>query len=325
MRFASMAVLAISAAFAAPVMAQPAAGSAPAAAVSTPSATTPRAPTTRIREEGLVADYFAAEPGRVKRGSVIVLGGSEGGLATSRGMARQLASEGFDAIAVSYFGEPGQPSRLDLIPIETVGRARAWLEARPEHGGRIAIVGVSKGAELALLVASRDPRIQAVAVGVPSNVLWQGIDMTGGPTGASWTAEGKPLAYVPYDLSQGFQGVHKLYVDSLRSAKPEAEIPVERIAGPVLMISDASDHLWPSAEMAAKVEARLKAKGFKYPVVNLVYKDAGHMPFGPPVRRDASWLQQALFFGGTADGVVAARADSWPRVVDFLANALAVE
>ncbi|ATQ44057.1 acyl-CoA thioester hydrolase/BAAT C-terminal domain-containing protein [Caulobacter mirabilis] len=325
MRFASIAVLAIPAALAGPVMAQPVAEPAPAAAASTPAAATPRPPTTKVREEGLVADYFAAEPSQAKRGSVIVLGGSEGGLVSSRGIARQLAAQGFDAIAVSYFGEAGQPPRLDLIPIETVGRARAWLEARPGHGGRIGVVGVSKGAELALLVASRDPRIQAVAVGVPSHVLWQGIDMTGGPTGSSWTAEGKPLAYVPYDLSQGFQGVHKLYVDSLKSAKPEAEIAVERIAGPVLMISDSSDRLWPSAEMAGKVEARLKARGFRHPVVNLVYKDAGHMPFGPPVRRDASWLQQALFFGGTADGVVAARADSWPRVVDFLAKALAAE
>lgn len=284
---------------------------------------TDAAPTEAIRQEGLVADYFAADPATASRGAVVVLGGSEGGLGGSRSLARRLASEGFNAIAVSYFGEPGQSPVLNEVPIEPVGRALEWLKTRPEAAGPVAVVGVSKGAELALLIASRTPEITAVAVGVPSNVVWQGIDLTGGTTGSSWSAGGQPLTYTPYDLSQGFRGVFELYNGSLAAIPEGAEIPVERINGPVLMLSGQADTLWPSAEMANRVEQRLRAHGFAHPVINIAYPEAGHAVFGPPIADPASPnLQRALSVGGTIPALVAARADGWPRVVAFLKDAL---
>ncbi len=299
-----------------PALAQTPATPAPATALA------PTPATEAIRQEGLVAEYFAADPAKATPGAIIVLGGSEGGFGGSRGLARRLAAEGFSSIAVAYFGETGQPTKLDQIPIEPVSRALDWLNARPGADGPVAIVGVSKGAELALLVASRNPAIKAVVVGVPSNVVWQGIDQTGGATGSSWTADGQPLAYAPYDMSKGFTGVFNLYRDSLDAARAEAEIPVERIAGPVLMVSGAADTLWPSAEMAGRVERRLRAHGFAHQVINLVYPDAGHAVFGAPVAADAPGLQNAISVGGTVPGLVAARADGWPRVLAFLHQAL---
>ncbi|NBW12805.1 MAG: dienelactone hydrolase [Caulobacteraceae bacterium] len=282
-----------------------------------------RAPTEVIREEGLVADYFAPVPGsRASAGAVIVLGGSEGGLGGSRGLARHLADEGFAAIAVSYFGEPGQQTKLDQVPIEPVGRALAWLKARPDIHGPIAVMGISKGAELALLTASREPEIRAVVVGVPSSVVWAGIDMAGGPVGSSWTANGQPLPYTHYDLSKGFTGVFNLYNDSLAAAPAEARIAVENIHGPVMMISGQADGLWPSSRMANEVEQRLKDHHFAYPVANIAYPDVGHAAFGIPVSPDAPGLQRATSLGGTVPGLVAARNDGWPRVLAFLRDAL---
>jgi dienelactone hydrolase len=300
---------------------------APATAQTPPSApaAAPAPPTQALREAGLVADYFAADPATASPGAIIVLGGSEGGLGGSRNLARRLAAAGFDAIAVSYFGEPGQSSRLDQVPIEPVTRAREWLEARPGPGEAIAVLGVSKGGELALLTASRDPAIKAVVAAVPSHVVWQGIDMQGGMTGSSWTAGGVPLAYVPYDLSNGFISVHALYAGSLAAAPAEAGIPVEQIAGPILLVSGQADSLWPSTEMANRVEQRLRAHGFPHGVTHLAYADAGHAVFGPPVRADAPGLERALGLGGTIDGLVAARADGWPRVLAFLQDALAAD
>lgn len=286
-------------------------------------ARTDAAPTEAIRRSDLVADYFAADPATASRGAVIVLGGSEGGLGGSRSLARRLSTEGFNAIAVSYFGEPGQSPVLNEIPIEPVAAARAWLAQRPEAAGPIAIVGVSKGAELALLVASRTPEITAVAVGAPSNVVWQGIDLTGGTTGSSWTAGGEPLTFTPYDLSKGFRGVFELYNGALDTAPEGAEIPVERINGPVLMLSGQADTLWPSAEMANRVEQRLRVQGFVHPVINIAYPEAGHAVFGPPIADPTSpTLQRATSVGGTVPALVAAREDGWPRVVAFLREAL---
>ncbi len=174
-----------------------------------------------------------------------------------------------------------------------------------------------------MLTASRDPRIKAVAVGVPTNLVWQGIDQTGGATGSSWTVEGRPLAYTPYDFSRGFISIFALYAGAVDTAPAEAEIPVERIAGPVLMISGQADTLWPSADMAARIERRLQAHDFAFPVVNIAYPEAGHAVFGPPIRDpNAPTLQAALVVGGTIPALVSARADGWPRVLAFLREAL---
>ncbi len=301
----------------------PGAPSAPQQAAPQQAAPAARPATVVVREEGLVADYFAPVAGsQVSSGAVIVLGGSEGGLNGSRGLARHLADEGFVAIAVSYFGEPGQLEKLNEVPIEPIGRALAWLKARPDIHGPIAVMGISKGAELALLTASREPQIQAVVVGVPSSVVWAGIDMAGGPVGSSWTADGQPLPYTHYDLSKGFTGVFNLYNDSLAAAPAEARIPVENIHGPVMMISGQADGLWPSSRMAAEVEQRLKDHHFAYPVVNIAYPDVGHAAFGIPVSPDAPGLQRATSLGGTVPGLVAARNDGWPRVLAFLREAL---
>lgn len=299
----------------------------PATAQTPPAAlaAAPAPPTVEVRDAGLVADYFAADPATASPGAIIVLGGSEGGLGGSRNLARRLAAAGFDAIAVSYFGEAGQSSRLDQVPIEPVTRAREWLEARPGPGEAIAVLGVSKGGELALLTASRDPAIKAVVAAVPSHVVWQGIDMQGGMTGSSWTAGGVPLPYVPYDLSNGFISVHALYAGSLASAPAEAEIPVEQIAGPVLLVSGQADTLWPSTEMANRVEQRLRANNFPHGVTHLAYPGAGHAVFGAPVRADTPGLERVLSVGGTIDGLVAARADVWPRAIAFLKDALAAD
>jgi dienelactone hydrolase len=123
-------------------------------------------------------------------------------------------------------------------------------------------------------------------------------------------------------MSNGFTGVFNLYSDSLKNASAEAEIPVEAINGPVLMISGQADSLWPSPEMARRVEQRLQARGFRHPVINLVYPDAGHAVFGVPVAADAPGLERATTVGGTVPGLVAARADGWPRVLRFLRDAL---
>ena len=276
-----------------------------------------------IRTPELFADYHEAEPATASPGAVIVLGGSEGGIQSATGIARRLAEAGFSSLAVSYFGSEGQSTVLNEIPLEQMTAARAWLEARPGQTGGIAIIGASKGAELALLTASRDPAIRAVVAGVPSSVVWQGVDMSGGPTGSSWTSGGEALAYVPYDFSRGFRGIYQLYADSLPGAPEAAVIPVERINGPVMLISGDADGLWPSADMAGRIVARLEQNGFAYAVENLTYPGAGHAAFGPPLQNTTLLTQQLAFLGGTVEGTVAAREDSWPRVLAFLRAALA--
>ncbi len=107
-----------------------------------------------------------------KRPAVITLGGSGGGLDWETAAA--LSAHGYAALALPYFGFDPLPSSLNSIPLEYFERAIAWLCRQPEiDPGRLAIHGISRGGELALLLATKIPLIRAVVGVVPGNVVWQ--------------------------------------------------------------------------------------------------------------------------------------------------------
>jgi hypothetical protein len=70
--------------------------------------------------------------------------------------------------------------------------------------------------------------------------------------------------------------------------------------------------------MADEIAARRVAHR-KPPPTILRYPNAGHGVFGPPPPTAIAALAQ---FGGTPEGNLAARADSWPKVLAFLAARL---
>ena len=271
---------------------------------------------------GMVGAWFP--PASDKDPLLLVLGGSEGGLRGAQPAARRLSEHGYGTLGLAYFDAPGLPAALKEVPLEGVEAAVDWLRAQPGLAKRpIAVFGVSKGGELALLLASRDPRLCAVVAGVPSNVVWAGIDMKNPAvpvTTASWSWQGKPLAFVPY-ADGPFRGVRDLYERSLVKAAPEAAIPVEKIRGPVLLISGKADQLWPSTPMADAVMARLDARHFVWPHSHLAYDNAGHASVGPPLPADSPNLKALAGLGGTPEGNNAARADGWPRIAAFLDQA----
>ncbi|MDU0291699.1 acyl-CoA thioesterase/BAAT N-terminal domain-containing protein, partial [Saccharothrix longispora] len=75
---------------------------------------------TEVAERGLVGVLFEPADAGPHPG-VLVLGGSEGGLREDD--AALLASHGFAALALAYFGAPGVPDDLVEIPLEYFGTA----------------------------------------------------------------------------------------------------------------------------------------------------------------------------------------------------------
>jgi dienelactone hydrolase len=281
----------------------------------------------QVDQGGVFANYFAAKgPGR--HAGVLLLGGSEGGLGP--GALRQalaLQAHGFNVLQLAYFGAPGTPEHLVDVPLETFGKGLAWLQAQPGvDPARIGVVGGSKGAEAALLVASREPAIKAVVVGMPSSVVWPGISYTP-QMQSSWTVGGAPLPFLPYAFGSDYRDIYGAYAGGLKALgqHPDAVIPVERIDGPVMLICGKADTLWPSCPMAEQVAARLKAKGFKPRVELLEYADAGHALFGVPLDKSNPAYPTLASLGGSADGNNAARMDNWPRTLAFLDQALAAD
>jgi uncharacterized protein len=290
----------------------------------------------RIDKDGVFANFYPAE-GRHRGPAVLVLGGSEGGLVPQfNEPIRQLRAAGFAVLYLCYFGCPGKPQQLSEIPLETFDRGLAFLRTHPGiDPNRIAIFGLSKGAEAALLVATRDPKLKAVIAAAPSSVAWPGITLF--PFSSSWTVGGRPVPFLHYTLRsywRGFKGVFsRTPIDALfgfysgalptLAHHPEAVIPVERITAPILLICGEADRLWPSYPMAIQIADRLKAKGRPAPRI-LHYKNAGHAAFGPPVEKtDPVYLLLAQA-GGTPEGNEAAHADSWPKAMAFLKASLGV-
>jgi dienelactone hydrolase len=292
----------------------------------------PGATVEEVAAAGVVARLYA--PARTVRPLpvVLVLSGSEGGFDDLRAAA--LASHGYAALTVAYFGAPGLQEELFEVPVEHVAAAVAWVRGRAElDAGRIAALGASRGAELALVAASFIPEIRAVVAYAPTDVVNQGVDRRGGSRAtSSWTWAGAPLPFLVQTPPPAFQAqfrgpppyrLRPLYEASRSDgALARAAIPVERIRGAVLLVSGADDQLIPSSPAAEAVVRRLRAARHPYPYLHHSYPDAGHvilLPYlpTPPRARMGPWLS-----GGTAAGYARADAESWPLVLRFLAHAL---
>ncbi len=288
-----------------------------------------------LRADGLYGTLFLP-PEATGAPAVLVLGGSEGGL--REGTAALLASRGFAALALAYFAADGLPPTLQNIPLEYFESALMWMKAQPEiDGARIAVQGISRGGELALLLGATFPDIRAVVAHVPSGVVWQGIGMAQAP---AWTRGGEPVPFLSWPLDPALQAqwMQKLQAGEPISMAPmfqaamdqpeamaAAAIAVERIQGPVLLVSGKADALWPSTALAELAAERLRAHGRPYE--HLAFDDAGHLIVPPYLPTTISALthpalSMKIAFGGTPAGNARACAEAWRRMLSFLGESL---
>lgn len=286
----------------------------------------------KVREAGLVGRLFepkAAGP----LPAVLVVGGSGGGVAWSEEMAALLASHGYVALALAYFGIEGLPPTLDRIPLEYFGTALDWLGRQDKvDRNRMAVSGISRGGELALLLGATYPAIRAVVAYVPSGIVWPAYPPSGH---SAWTRNGRdvphadvmPLEEWDIAVSQGRvdpEGFDWYFIPLQDSAVVEAaSIRVEQINGPVLLISGQDDRIWPSAGLTEFALARFKKKGFAHPVEHLCYADAGHSLGWPHVSTMSTRFTHPVSgedqnLGGSPAGTARARQDSWRRMLVFL-------
>lgn len=285
-----------------------------------------------VQQDGLEAQLYLPSPAVAYPVVVLVVAGSSGGL-HHREIAHHLAQDGFPALALAYFAYGTLPPALHNIPLEYFFRAIQQLHSHPElKDARLVAMGSSRGAELVLQLASQDPGIHGVIATSPSHVRWGAT----GKAGAAWTWAGHPLPFVHTiaDLSfvpRSYEVAGVRYVvyrewyatqlEHHRSVKA-ATIPIEQVNGPLLLFSGADDQLWPATAFANHIEARARAHGFAYPVMNVQYQDGGHvfpLPGHTPVLHTVHpALGSGIAYGGTTDGVRRAAADRWTRIVSFL-------
>jgi dienelactone hydrolase/uncharacterized protein (DUF2141 family) len=263
---------------------------------------------------------------------IIMLGGSEGGLQAASRVGVGFVQHGYAVLALAYFMDEGLPQTLENIPLEYFDRALDWAKAQSGiDAKRIGVFGGSRGSEAALLLASRRSEIKAAAAFAPSGFVWQGLNFENPMNmGPAWTTSGKALPFLKPDGRAYLPGaaMKPMFDHALAQADahPDAAIPVEKINGPILLMSGKADALWPSAEMSDRIVTRLKAKHFKHVVTHLSYEGAGHLVFvGDPSTTGALAAGKAApnpMLGGTGEGNMAAWTDDWPKALAFFDKAL---
>jgi dienelactone hydrolase len=240
----------------------------------------------RVEETALSEDLQGVLLKPEKRGDlgVVVLGGSSGTIDVAR--ARLFAERGAVVIALRWFGGPRQPPGICEVPLETFTPATDRLVQ--EGCDRIAYVGTSKGAEAALLVAVHDHRITTAVAFSPSSIVWAqvgpGLDGRVWPQRSSFTHNGHPLPFVPYDekalvtLSREPPVAYlDLHLKSLRTQAARlaaAAIPIERSRAEILLVAGGDDALWPSEWFARALADRLAANNKRASLIS--HPKAGH-------------------------------------------------
>lgn len=239
-----------------------------------------------VTSDGLDADFFYRPAGKPQK-ALILLGGSEGGKSWSDDTAhiQQLVGEGYCVLSLAYFGTEGLPGQLRGIPLEYFAKAFRWLSVQKQVvPDDYTLMGVSRGAELALLLGTLYPhQVKAVVAIAPSSAVFPGpptgvLDALRGQHSA-WSFGGQEVAFVPipYSLTT-VRGMitgkrTRMFEKALQNgaAVERAAIRVEKIQGPILLISFTRDQIWPSTLMAKQMMHRLSESRFPFPYQHEAY------------------------------------------------------
>ena len=258
---------------------------------------------------------------------VLVLSGSSGRVERVR--ARLLAEAGLTALAIRWFGGPGQPPGICEVPLETFTAAVDLLQ---QHGARrIGVLGTSKGAEAAMLTAVHDPRVDAVVALSPSSGLWNnvgpGLDGADRPYRSCWTWQGQPLPFVPIDDTWtktepegepvAVRGWYEQSERTFAHLVPAAAVPVERTRADLLLVAGGDDRMWPSVPSARRLAERRRDAGLHVQLVERA--DAGHGPRFPG--EGPAPASTAFDYGGTPEADDLLGAEAWPHIVRLLRGA----
>jgi hypothetical protein len=232
--------------------------------------------------------------------------------------AHLLAAHGAHALTLRWFGGEGQAPGVCEIPLEVFARALDRLADEPIN--QLAVVGLSKGAEAALLISCVDDRIDVTMAMSPTSVVWAnvgaGFDGEVEPYRSSWTWRGVPLPFVPYDSgwhpieSDGLVSYRTLYEQSLAldpDATEAAAIPVEQADTDLVLVAGHDDQVWPSVPFARALAQRRLAHDQQVEVI--IDPEAGHSPVfpGQPAVAPSAHIRR----GGSAVADAALGAQAW--------------
>lgn len=288
---------------------------------------------TYVNERGFKATLFANNDTENRPAIVLIGGGNWGDY-----WGQEFAKSNYVGLSLPYYRAEGLPQLMEEIPLEYFEKAVLWLMEQPEvNPNKIILMGASRNAELALLVASYFPKyFHGVIAYSPSSVSWSNtvIPFNSETVKPSWTFKNQP---VPYIVMDKIKGSPNSTIETLSywknglsdaAAVSKAAIKVENINGPILLFSGVKDEVWPSSIMSDMIENRIKMNHFDFDFENIKYENAGHLissnPNNPsPIRQGKIYIDGKGYdfnFGGTETGDLEAQKDATKRVHAFISK-----
>lgn len=286
----------------------------------------------RISDEFVGELFYSDDPNNK---TIVWIGGSGSRLGINSVIAAPLASHGFNVLSVPFFGEKGLPAQLSRIPLEYFERVFTWLRNHPLTAGKeIQILGMSKGAEVALILASRYPFITKVALWAPHAYCFQGIAFK---NESSWSYKGQDLPYIHLrnrwvyaSMLSGFiknkpfefASIYKKGV-AVAQNKDTARIKVEDAHADMLLVTSKDCGMWNTYDGCIEIMSTLQKHNYPYTYDLVNYENAGEpylVPHVFPAGENSLKMAPRLMLsmGGSLEGNARARADSWERTIKFL-------
>ena len=276
---------------------------------------------TAIEGEYLNGFHFRPEE-KTHRGVVVVYGGSEGSPDYSR--AQQLADDGYEVLSLFFFGQPNQKPTLANVPLEQFDEVADYIDKNIERAGEkdgddaapVTVIGTSKGAEFAELLAARGYPVDNLVAFAPAEYSYSGLDFSSrGEELPSFTDRGETVGYASFressisagakmlwDMSTSYPVSYRAtYEAAAANAGDDARIELSDFGGSVLLFAGEADQMW-QAEIAARALAEQGGN-----IEAHVYPDAGHAFFPNADEVPNGWQ---IMLGGTVDGNRAAHEDS---------------
>ena len=274
--------------------------------------------------EGDYLNGFHFRPAKKKhRGVVVVYGGSEGSPNYSR--AKQLFDAGYEVLSLYFFGQANQKPTLANVPLEQFDEVTAYIDEHVEDPSPVTVIGASKGAEFAELLAAHGYPVDNVVAYAPAHYSYSGLDFTGGEDFPSFTDKGEVVEYASFrkasisaaakmlwNMATSYPVSYRAtYESAAANASDGARIDLSDYRGNVLLFAGDADQMWQSdvaaralAEQGENIEAH-------------VYPDAGHAFFPDAEKLPNGWQ---IMLGGTAEGNRAAHEASEKILLERLAE-----
>ena len=245
-----------------------------------------------MKTDGFHGELFRPAKDEYEGKALICFGGSDGNFELARKLAAIFQEHGLTALALAYVNEEGLPTKFFRVPVDPIERAAARLHEMGYE--KVGLWGISKGAELALTAGSLLPNlVNAVVAVAPMSTVCQGFAKEKGIAimpGSSWSFHGEEVPYSSFGLKKFPLGhvlwesmkarevsMYDLYLPLVQRPTPEAEIRVENITGPILLISSEMDTMWPSGPAAMRIMERLREHDYAYAYRHLRYAHGSHL------------------------------------------------